>query len=63
VVALVNSTLRAMLGHKTGTSATGWRKLHKDDLHSLYFSPGIIMALIKENTTDRACSMQGIQIL
>jgi len=63
VVTLVNSTLRTMLGRKMGKSVTGWRKLHKDDLHSFYFSPVIIAALIRENTTDRACSILGRRTL
>lgn len=59
MVAWVNRTLRAMFGLKTGKSATGWRKLHKDDIRNFYFSPGIILALVRKNTTDGACSTHG----
>lgn len=52
-----------MFGRKTGKSATGWRKSHKDDLLNFHFSPGIILALVRENMTDGACSMHGRQIL
>jgi hypothetical protein len=34
----------------------GWRKLHNEELHSLYSSPSI---MIKEDEMDRVCSMNG----
>jgi hypothetical protein len=46
-----NRTLSAMFGRKTGRSTIGWRKLHKGDLRNFCFSPGIILALARQNTT------------
>jgi hypothetical protein len=36
----------------------GWRKLHNEELHSLYSSPSIIR-VIKEEEMGRACSTNG----
>jgi hypothetical protein len=36
----------------------GWRKLHNEELHSLYSSPSIIR-MVKENGMGRGCSMNG----
>jgi hypothetical protein len=36
-----NRVLRRMFGHK-GNVTGGWRKLHNEELHNLYFSPNII---------------------
>jgi len=58
VVVWVNTKLRAMFGCKTGKSATGWIKLHKDDLRNFYFSPGIILALVERiRWTEHVVSM------
>jgi hypothetical protein len=37
-----NKVLRRIFGPKRDEVAGGWRKLHNEELHSLYFSPGII---------------------
>jgi hypothetical protein len=37
-----NRVLRGTLGPKRGELTGGWRKLQNEDLHNLYFSPGII---------------------
>jgi hypothetical protein len=37
-----NRVLRRIFGPKRDEVTGGWRKLHKDELHNLYFSPNII---------------------
>jgi hypothetical protein len=37
-----NGVLRRIFGTKRDETVGGWRKLHKEDLHYLYFSPNII---------------------
>jgi len=38
----------------------GWRRLHNEELHNLYASPNIIMAIkLRENVMDEACSTHG----
>jgi hypothetical protein len=37
-----NRMLRRIFGPKRDEVAGGWRKLHNEELHSLYSSPGII---------------------
>jgi uncharacterized membrane protein len=37
-----NSVLRRIFGPKRDEVTGGWRKLHNEDLHNLYFSPNII---------------------
>jgi hypothetical protein len=34
--------LRRIFGPKRDEVAGGWRKLHNEELHNLYFSPSII---------------------
>jgi hypothetical protein len=43
-----NRMSRRMLEPKRGEMVIGWRKLHKDQLHNLYSSPGKIR--LKETT-------------
>jgi hypothetical protein len=37
-----NSVLRRIFASKRGEVTGGWRKLHNEELHNLYFSPSII---------------------
>jgi hypothetical protein len=37
-----NRMLRRMCGPKRDEVTGGWRKLHNEELHNLYSSPGII---------------------
>jgi hypothetical protein len=37
-----NRVLRRIFGPKRCEVTRGWRKLHKEGLHNLYFSPNII---------------------
>jgi hypothetical protein len=37
-----NRVLRRIFGPKRVEVTGGWRKLHKEELHNLYFSPSII---------------------
>jgi hypothetical protein len=52
--------LRRIFGPKRDEVTGDWRKLHNEELHSLYSSPSIIkMDQIKENEMGRACSTNG----
>jgi hypothetical protein len=46
---------------KHGDERVGsWRKLHNEELHNLYCSPSIIIIrMIKEDETGKACSTHG----
>jgi hypothetical protein len=37
-----NMVLRRIFGRKRDEVTGGWRKLHNEELHNLYFSPNII---------------------
>jgi hypothetical protein len=37
-----NRVLRRIFGPKRDEETGGWRKLHNEELHNLYFSPSII---------------------
>jgi hypothetical protein len=37
-----NRVLRRTFGSKRDEGTGGWRKLHNEELHSVYFSPSII---------------------
>jgi hypothetical protein len=37
-----NRVLRRIFGLNRGEATGGWRKLHNEELHNLYFSPSII---------------------
>jgi hypothetical protein len=37
-----NRVLRRIFGPKRDEVTGGWRKLHNEELHNLYFSPSII---------------------
>jgi hypothetical protein len=41
----VNRVLRRIFGPKRDEVTGGWRKMHNEELHSLYPSPSIIMVL------------------
>jgi hypothetical protein len=41
-VVLENRVLRRLFGIKRKELTGGWRKLHDEELHNLYFSPSII---------------------
>jgi hypothetical protein len=40
-----NRVLRSLFGPKRDEVAGGWRKLHNEELHNLYFSPNIIRTI------------------
>jgi hypothetical protein len=37
-----NRVLRGIFGPKRDEVTGGWRKLHEEELHNLYFSPSVI---------------------
>jgi hypothetical protein len=41
----VNMALRTIFGPKRNGVMGGWRKLHSEELHNLYYSPGIIRVI------------------
>jgi hypothetical protein len=43
--AFENRVLRTTFGPKWDGITGGWRKLHKDELHTLYYSPNTIRVL------------------
>jgi hypothetical protein len=48
-----NRVLRRIFGPKRAEVMGSWRKLHNEDLHNLYTSPGIIR-MIKSRRMSRA---------
>jgi hypothetical protein len=54
-----NSVLRRIFGPKRDEVTGEWRKLHSEELHSLYSSPDIIRHQIKENEVGGACGSHG----
>jgi hypothetical protein len=46
-----NRVLRRIFGPKRDEVTGGWRKLHNEELHNLYFSPSIIR-VIKSRRID-----------
>ena len=50
-----NRALRRIFGPKRDEVTGEWRKLHKDELNDLYFSPNIVQ-LIKKNECGGACN-------
>jgi hypothetical protein len=42
---LENGVLRKISGPNREEAIGGWRKLHNDELHDLYFSPDIISVI------------------
>jgi hypothetical protein len=55
----VNRVLSRIFGPKSDEETGGWRKLHTEEVHSLYSSPSIISDQVKENEMDMACSTNG----
>jgi hypothetical protein len=54
-----NRVLRTF-GPKRDEMTGGWRKLHNEELHNLYFSPNIIrMMKSRRMKWGRACSTNG----
>jgi hypothetical protein len=45
--------LRGIFGPKRDEVTGGWRKLHNEELHNVYYSPSIIQD--KEDEVGRAC--------
>jgi hypothetical protein len=43
-----NRVLRGIFGSKRDEVIGGWRKLHNEDLHNLYYSPSIIRMIKSE---------------
>jgi hypothetical protein len=53
-----NMVLRRIFGPKKDEVTGEWRKLHNEELHSLYSSPDTIRQ-VKANEVGRACGMHG----
>jgi hypothetical protein len=53
-----NRVLRRISGPKRNEVIGDWRKLHNEELHNLYSSPGIVR-MIKEDKMGGACSTNG----
>jgi hypothetical protein len=49
-----NRMVRRIFGPKMDENVGGWRKLHNEELHTLYSSPNIIRMI---DEMGRACSM------
>jgi hypothetical protein len=49
---------RGIFGLKKDEIVEGWRKLHNEDLHNLYFSPSII-GMIQLDEMGSACNTHG----
>jgi hypothetical protein len=45
MLVIVGSVLRRIFGPKRDGVTGGWRKLHNEELHNLYFSPSIIRVI------------------
>jgi hypothetical protein len=57
-----NRLLRKIFGPKRDELIGGWRKLHYEELHNLYSSPGTIIKYndqVKEDEMGRTCSTNG----
>jgi hypothetical protein len=54
-----NRVLRRIFGPKRDEVTGGWRKLHNEELHNLYSSPGTIKIKVREGEIGRACSPHG----
>jgi hypothetical protein len=52
-----NRVLRRIFGPKRDEVTGEWRRLSKDELYSLYFSPNIIW-MIRKTEMNRTCSMR-----
>jgi hypothetical protein len=50
--------LRNIFGPKIDEVIGGWRKLHNEEHHNLYFSPSIIR-IVQEDEMGRTCSTNG----
>jgi hypothetical protein len=53
-----NTVLRRIFGPKTDEVTGEWRKLHNEELHSLYSSPDIFRQ-VKANEVGGACGTHG----
>jgi hypothetical protein len=40
--------------------AGGWRRLHNEELHTLYASPNVIRLINKKNEMGSACNTHGV---
>jgi hypothetical protein len=56
--ALENRVLRIILSTRRGNNSD-WRRLCNVELHNLYPSPNIIMAIKSKSEMGRACSTNG----
>jgi hypothetical protein len=54
-----NRMFKRIFGPNGDEVTGGWRKLHNEELHSLYSSPNIISDQIKEDEMGWACSTHG----
>jgi hypothetical protein len=45
-----NRVLRRIFGRRREEVATGWRRLHNEELHNLYSSPNIITEIKSKRT-------------
>jgi hypothetical protein len=53
--------LRKIFGPKSDEITEKWRKLHKEELYDLYFSPHFLGYQIKRNEIDVACCTYGTE--
>jgi hypothetical protein len=54
---LENRMLRRIFGLKRDEIIGGWRKMHNEELHNLYFLPNIIRMMESRKMMGRACSV------
>jgi hypothetical protein len=54
-----NRLLRRIFGPKRNEMTGGWRELHNEELHDLYFSPNIIRYQAEEDEVGAACAASG----
>jgi hypothetical protein len=55
-----NRVLRRIFGPKRDEVTGGWRKLHEEELHNLYFSPRVIR-MIKSRRMRRAGHVERVR--
>jgi hypothetical protein len=56
-----NRVLRRIFGPKRDEVTGGWRKLHNENLHKLFFAKYNYNDQVKEDEMGRACSTNGGQ--
>jgi len=54
-----NMVLRSMFGPKKDEVTREWRRLHREELNDLYFSPNIVRVINEKNEMGWACGAYG----